>query len=340
MGIVGIGLLLVTAASSHRTAESPIDDREANIRLDYRVVPFLDLYFEIRWQAQQDQELDEDHLLAPAVAMMKELERALEFSGWGVMEGHLDGVADGSELIARYGQLPERYRPRRGGPNAKEIELRRLAVDAAEQVAEIEPEWMQIAWPTRSRELERRARQLEQLLDDDAQDAVYTDVLESLEMDVHGLQVPMFLTTHAPWPGAFTYFGPGRKGLCFVSISDTTTSELAESAVHESIHALDLAAGDDSLLRTLERALIQAGLSPRDKSVHDASHTLFFLLAADAVRDHLVPDHLDYGDTEGYYDKVPQIIAIERPLWKRYRDGLVDGEILVGEIVAGLTERP
>lgn len=85
--------------------------------------------------------------------------------------------------------------------------------------------------------------------------------------------------------------------ICLVAIDGLDPSTLAESIVHEALHAVDMLSDDaDSLI---------AQLRSRPDGSGQLWHVPFFIAAANAVRHVIDADHVDYGHAHGYYPKVP-----------------------------------
>lgn len=101
--------------------------------------------------------------------------------------------------------------------------------------------------------------------------------------------------------GGLTGFRIDDSPVCFVSVRGQESSTFAEALIHEATHVLDTACdADTSLVASLRTA---AGSS------HQLWHAPYFIAAAEATRRFVDPAHKDFGDTHGYYAKVPRELA-------------------------------
>ena len=89
--------------------------------------------------------------------------------------------------------------------------------------------------------------------------------------------------------------------VCFVAVRGQEGSTFGEALVHEAIHVLDMACESGSSL--------VARLRDQPGSSHQLWHVPYFIAAAEATRRFVDSDHKDFGDTHGYYAKVPHELA-------------------------------
>lgn len=104
------------------------------------------------------------------------------------------------------------------------------------------------------------------------------------------------------------------KPMCFVDVRRQTGSAFAEAVIHEATHVLDMGCpSDSSLVESLRRGA--------DAELPQLWHATYFLAAAEATRRFVDPTHRDFGDTHGYYAKVPREMAAlgERGIVTRIR---------------------
>lgn len=85
--------------------------------------------------------------------------------------------------------------------------------------------------------------------------------------------------------------------ICLVAVRGQEGSAFAEALVHEATHVLDAACRSDSSL--------VARLRSEEGSSHQLWHAPYFIAAAEATRRFIDPQHRDFGETHGYYAKVP-----------------------------------
>lgn len=101
--------------------------------------------------------------------------------------------------------------------------------------------------------------------------------------------------------GALTGFRIDDSPVCFVAVRGQEGSTFAEAIIHEATHVLDIACDAD--------ASLVARLRNEQGSSHQLWHAPYFIAAAEATRRFVDPNHKDFGDTHGYYAKVPGELA-------------------------------
>lgn len=89
--------------------------------------------------------------------------------------------------------------------------------------------------------------------------------------------------------------------ICFVAVRGQEGSTFAEALVHEATHVLDAACDSQTSLI--------ARLRNEPDSTHQLWHAPYFVAAAEATRRFVDSAHEDFGDSHGYYRKVPDEIA-------------------------------
>lgn len=101
--------------------------------------------------------------------------------------------------------------------------------------------------------------------------------------------------------GGLTGFRIDDSPICFVSVQGQEGSTFAEVIIHEATHVLDVSCDStDSLVERLRLA---------EPSLHQLWHAPYFIAAAEATRRFVDASHRDFGDTHGYYAKVPNELA-------------------------------
>jgi hypothetical protein len=139
----------------------------------------------------------------------------------------------------------------------------------------------------------------------------------------------------APWPQGVTHRRPDGSGVCFVGLNGVQGTQFLETILHESTHALDVAAqGEGGVLDELRARLEKLGYTPRDRELRDAPHTLMFVQAGETVRRLIDPEHKHYGDVAGYYPKVERVARIELRIWREHLDGKLTRAQALEQIVA------
>lgn len=294
--------------------------------------PFHDLWFQVRALGSGDEARDVPEMLSEATAAARALGESLGSPlAFGPLEGMLAGCTSARHALQRIDEVPETVRVRPG----QEAPLRAPARAVLEALAKIETTWRESVWPER----ERRLREVESELESGLlakQDEVWAVHARSLGFEGLTLEVPCYLVTEMPAPGAITHRGDDERGVCFVSVTGMSGSKLWETVIHEATHALDLACDDDAF-DALRRALEKGGNGPRDRVWRDAPHALMFVVSAETVRRVLDPDHEDYGETDGVYDRIGPAAEAVRKVWSDPANGSATLPERVHRIVAELS---
>lgn len=296
--------------------------------LDLRVNPLMDLHYWVRKMAVEKSELPAVEGLPAAVATVLKVGDSLE-GQWGILDASFTEAATAEELARVATQIPETFKMRDGTA----IPARQSLTDLAAAYKPLEKGFLATVWPRHRETAERAAATVRKELFPKAPE-VYADLSRHLGVSVPKSPIPIYLVAAAPFPGAFTM--RSQEGpFSIVALEGEPDSQWVEIVVHESIHALDVQAGEGSVLAELRRKLGQVpDANPRE--VHDFVHTVMFVQAAGTVRRVLDPAHKDYGDVDGYYAKVPRAAAVVVPAWRDYLDGKITREAAVERIVKGM----
>jgi len=293
--------------------------------LELRVNPLMDLHYWVRKLGREKGELPAIEGLPQAVAAVLQVGDSLE-GQWGILDASFTEATTVEELARVATQLPESFTTRDGGT----LPVRQCLTSLAAGYRTLEKGFLATVWPRHREIAERAAAALRTNLLPKAPE-VYADLSRHLGVSIPSDPIPVYLVAAAPFPGAFTM--RSQEGpFSIVALEGELDSQWVEIVVHESIHALDVRAGEGSVLAELRRRLLKVpGASPRD--VHDFVHTVMFVQAAGTVRRVLDPAHKDYGDVDGYYAKVPRATAVVVPAWRDYMDGKISREAAVEKIV-------
>jgi hypothetical protein len=337
---VGIALMagaLVLAAMSRAHGARPRQSEPVISTIEFRTSPLMDLMMYVRTLAEQGDKAEVPDIegLAGAVNVIAEIGE--EAGGdWGVFSGPAHTCASAAEMIELAGQLPETFTMRSG----QTLELRAIALKMANALAGAETAYLKDLWPTRKASLDAAAASLRAKFDP-KQREVYSFIQDKLGTARPQSVIPVYLVADAPWPGAMTYMS--RSGsMCFVGLTATTGSQLLESVIHETLHALDSStrrAGN--VFTQIEQGLREAGMERGDSRMRDVPHMAMFVQAAETVRRLLDPEHVDYGDTPAagmapYYERDAKVAAVVRPAWRAYLDVEITRDEAVKRIVAGV----
>jgi hypothetical protein len=298
---------------------------------DFRVSPLMDLHFWVRNLSYAKGDLPEVEGLAPAVEAVRRMNAELKGS-WGIYDGAFHDTSKVEDLARVATELPESLTLRSG----QTVRLRDGATRLAAAYRPLEKPFLEKVWPRHRESAERAAALLRKTLLPRSSE-VFADLSLRLGVPAPSSPIPVYLVNSAPFPRAVTFRSRGG-GVCVIALIDEPPSVAAEMTLHESIHALDEAAGEASVFADLRRRLSKVpGASPQD--VHDFVHTVMFAQGAATVRRVLDPTHKDYGEVSEYYPKVPRASTVVLPAWKDYNDGKITREAAVERIVSGFGEK-
>jgi hypothetical protein len=305
-------------------------------RIEFRQSAAVDLFFHVRALAAEGASgVPAD--MAVAVRAAQELHRSLggSFLSWGPIAGVLPGCDDAADIERVFAGLPEAFER----PDRTSVPLRASALALAAALRQAEPAFLEHPWPADQRAVAAARARLAQGFDP-GQAACVAYHLECLGMEDPGLAIPVYLTARAPFPGAFTHIGADGRGVCFVGLADSEGTQLFETVLHEVTHALDIAAPGASVFEELRRRLQESGVALDDPLLRDVPHTLMFVQAAESIRRTIAPEHQDYGDVSGDYERSGPLAERVRGFWRDHLAGkLTRPEALEG-IVTSATPAP
>ena len=302
--------------------------------LDLRINPLMDLHYWVRKLGSEKGELPVVEGLPAAVAAARQAGQSLgDVQLWGILDGSFTEASSPAELAHVATQVPESFTLRDGKTT---IPLRQDLASLAAGYQGVEKGFLATVWPKHREMAERAAAALRKELFPKAAE-VYADVSRHLGLPAPKAPIPVYLVGAAPFPGAFTMRSQSGP-FSVVALEGEPDSQWVEIVVHETIHALDVQAGEGSVLAELRRRLGQVpGADPQ--AVHDFVHTVMFVQAAGSVRRVLDSGHKDYGDVKGYYTRVGRAATVVVPAWREYLDGKIDREAALARIVAGFQEK-
>jgi hypothetical protein len=331
--IAGLSLALagpLAAQQSPPAAQSPpVPVVQTQTKLDVRTSPIIDLHFFARRVAAGD-------AIAPALDgfnRVVETQQALaEMLGgpraWLMFDHNFLDCDTAAQLLDEFSRIPESTMMR-----GRTVNLREAAVAYGESLAAIEPAWLRDHWPARKQSIRTAHEGFAPLLEQH-ESACLAFMIRSLAIDDPRATIPVYLVADAPFPGASTSATMDDRPVCFVAIDELQGTLMLETILHEATHGLDiLTRGEPTALNRLRVQLAEAGVTQLDPRFRDAWHTIMFINTGEAVRRVVDPAHVHYGDAEKYYDKVPDVTRIERPVWIDH----LDGKLTLDETIAKLT---
>lgn len=326
----------VVACTGHVASGEPLTTYPTTkTHIALRVNPFMDMHYFVRDISSRDNaEYPKIQGIDKAVETVRKVGEELgSATAWGFVEGSLatcESVKDASELVA---QLPPSFNTRDG----REIPVRGLIQRIVRAYEPLEPAYMQDIWPTHRKAIDEARQRIEKELLP-AQNACFFDIMRRLNMKDPEIEIPVCLVAKAPFPQGFTHRRKGGGAVCIIGVEGLGGSTMCEVVLHECIHALDIATEQSgSALQELRATLYRYKVKTRSKEFHDIPHTLIFVQAADTVRAIIDPSHNAYGDTAGYYAKLPVISDAVKKAWKAHAEGALGRDEALTQIVREAT---
>lgn len=252
---------------------------------------------------------------AAAFAAMHELRGDLsgDPTAWEDLELPLGEVSHAFELIAIYGELPEKK-----DVGGVAVPLRADALRLANAMASIEPTYRKGPYRVHSDEITLAAKDLAaRLVPHEAA------ILRAIEADMAfpggARPIVVTLVSDAPYPGIFAADARGRVMASFVRVHGLDGNALVETVLHESLHALDeMSVREPTAMNALRAALAKRGIDESDSNSEMAINTVTFAEAASLVRRFVDPKHRPLGES-GFYTLYPPARGIVEA-WTRHVD--------------------
>lgn len=321
-----------------RPGKIPVDDT-AKTGLKLIVEPFADFYFLVRAEAAGVVEAEPE--LQPIIdAWMPVQDEIGTFGGfWRFDLGGL-GSKSPAEFANWFEDFPDELPGRAGGV----IPIRVAGLAMAEAMKTSWPQFRDERWPGRKTKLESAVERLDKEFMPKHRQALRY-MLDSLGIADPEIEVPMHLVLEAHPPGASTYRGSSGP-VAVLSINDLLAegrfSDLEETLLHETCHALDLASeGETDVFTVLRRMLRDSGMNERDQRLHDIPHLVMFVQAENTMRRLYDPNHVAYGDTwrgdiAPLYERSGEAAVAVRRAWSDFLDGEKSRQEALAEIVETL----
>jgi len=320
------GLLLVTNTSRSQT----IDQQEKEI-IALSINPVVDLHFYIK-------SLPVDGRHSPE-AFTEVVEKAAEYQsnfgsaiGWGLVEPLLSMCETAGDIERYVQQLPERFRLLSG----EIVHPRDIAAPYAGALAEVAPVFKCEIWPDHEQMITDASDNLERLIGDHGV-SVLAGVVRDLGFRTDLRPLLVFLVAEAPPPYGSTSSSRGIGVRSFVGISDFSPLELAEIAIHEAIHALDLrSSGSENALNLVRQKMRSTGIRPNNPAFRDIPHAIIFVQANETVRRLFDDTHPPFGPDHAFCQRSPETAERVATNWRTYLDGSLTQDQVLDRIVAGL----
>ncbi len=300
--------------------------------LDVRVNAFVDLYFFVFKLASESGKMPDIEGFAEGVDAARGLFGVQTLARLDVDVSQFASAAD---ILPAFSRVSETTRLIANG-KVQPVQTREKAIQLAKALMLIEKPFREKIWPQHKTAIEQAAvRVTTKLIPKERECFAY--ITKNLGMEDTDYTLPVYLVAESPAPGGFTNWQGDRHGVCFVGIDNNKGSQLFETVLHESIHALDLETkGKENVLEDIRNRLKKAGVAERDPDMRNVAHTIMFIQAAETVRRFVDPTHKHYGDVAGYYAKVPVVAKIELPIWIAYLDGKISREAAISQIIEGI----
>ncbi len=322
-------------------AASDQSNEPSATELELIVQPFTDFYFLIRAQAADV--VAPDPKLAPVVeAWMPVQEHIGTFGGFWQFD--LGGLLshDPTEFGEWFEDQAETVPSRAGGT----IPIRGPGQAMAAAMTAAWPSFRDQEWPRRKERIDEVRDRLNEEFMPKHREALRS-MLDSLGIEDPHLQVPVHLVLETHPPGATTY--RSRSGpIAVMSIEalllNGAFSDLEETILHETCHALDGASrGETDAFTVLRHMLAEAGVSDRDPKMSEVPHLVMFAQAENTMRRIYDPEHVAYGDTQRgdiapLYQRSGRPADVVRRHWSDFLDGEITREEALTRIVDGVVK--
>jgi len=321
--------ILLSAACVTQDPFGPLDQQVPFFTLE--ISPASDLWSEVVHHAHLEGEIEEGPL-ASATRAARDLHRLLASPRmWAPITGAAITAEPGQWLSAKVVLTKRMMRP---GSTRREV---RAGIDLL--LAEMDsaaPGWLENEWPARQAVLNEHHKALAEALNPTQAEDIWNRIDRWLTLTRPEKPYPIYLVTRSAPPGGTTVMSSGIA-TCLVATEGRGTSLLADVALHELMHALETLPGNPPpIFSDVLKMLAYHGVrNPEVKQ--DWVHTLYYIAAAQLVRDVIDPEHVSHLTAEGQSADSEEIHAALLPIWSRYVDGLIARRRFCEEV--GLTAR-
>lgn len=232
-------------------------------------------------------------------------------TAWEDLEVPLGTARGARDLTAAYGSLPEAR-----DVAGKNVPLRTRALRLSHTMEGTERAFRAGPFREHDEEIRRAAKELSALLLPKF-DAILAAIQADMALPSVGAPIVLTLVGDAPYPGIFAADARGHDAASFVRVRGLEGGALVETALHESLHAIDeLTVRAPTAMNMLRGALQRRGIDASDPNVEMAINTLTFAEAASLVRRFVDPNHKPLGES-GFYTLFPPAAAIVAA-WNRH----------------------
>ena len=281
------------------------------VTLDVQIRPFVDLYFSQRASPVAGE-------ATPSVAVQLAL---------SMVDAAAVGCESADAFLRACESLPESVE--RAGQT---IPVRDLALPLARRLVSMLKENPQDLSTLAHRSLDPKRQTIDAAFK--KYPRLVASALESLEIANPASTVPVVIVSTMPAPGAATYRDANGRAVSVVGTGSLDGSDLVETVLHESLHAVDaMSSKDVTALNKLRTALTDAGVAPRTAA--DCVHAVIFAQAAATVRRVVDPAHVPVGAKPGgAYGRMSKPAQESVAIWTAHCDGTIDTSTAVARIVA------
>ena len=314
-----------------RVTESEAQTTHTNRRrLEFRVSPFVDLYFFVYKLSSAPEHSPGIDGFAQSVEAARQTPITTTLQDLVLFQAENAAVAE--KLFA---QFPETYKTSKG----EVIDLRRRAVHLAKSLGVVEKPFIEKIWPEHKLLIEKAAARIELALGPKELDC-FNYLTRHLGMENAERVVPVYLVAQTPWPGGFTMWGKDpSRGVCVLSVTAYQGSPLIAAILHEAIHALDLETkGKGNVLVELRDRLLKAGFAADDVVVRHGPHMLVFIHSSEAVRRYVDSSYQPYSEGVFIRQGLQPIVKVELPLWTAYLDGKISRDEALKQMVGAFVK--
>ena len=303
------------------------------IAIDVSIGPAADLWFELRSRAASEAAPTEGDPFGPAIAAARRLEGMLASP---LVWQRVDEYFLTCELpggFAPTSREPLRIPAQLRGPAGRIKEIAEASLALGSALDALAPEWLEREWPTRKAELEKRREEVLGVLTPETQWVLMDELTSELRLPPPAEPFVVTLVTRIPPPGDETLRFGMQQGSSFVFVSGRGEDDLLEAVLREILHVSQGRAFWPPSVFTMVSKKLSAARIP-GQVMGDVERSLYFLYAAELVRRHADPDHVDLGATSGDYERMGGVVDDVRPLFVDFLAQKLDESDFTAALVA------
>lgn len=290
--------------------------------IEITVEPAAELWFEVRSRASSAEDVSEEDPLAGAISTTRAIRDILsDPAGWFLLDAHMlcaslpGGFA--VEMDKEF-RIPPKFRKAGIGPAPPLL----LSMELALELDKAAPRWLEEVWPERQKALESTRAALAEILTNEAQHMMIAELENLVRLPAPNGSFPVRLVSTIPDRDEVVLGVRKQQVTAFVSTREREIPALADVVIHEVLHVSNSRPFfPASMFSVLVNKM--AVLRVRGKKATDAIHLSFYMLSGELLRRYALPEHVDQGETSGFYGRAPGLHQQLKPLFDRFMSGEV-----------------